>query len=150
VRPVAAFSPHTRRHAMPIKRGSVAAPLFCRILCLLVELEPDLQDKLHLTSTHAGAGDPADVARADQIIRQGKRWMVGDVGSIGAKVQLHTLRNIKYLVKRHVDGAQFRTDYGVSPIRSQPSQRPSSTDSTSAPSRYPSASHLTHPRRRPN
>ena len=59
----------------------------------------DLGNQLHLASAHTDPVDLSDMTRADQVIRQGERWMVDDIGGVGAEVQFHSLHKSKRLVE---------------------------------------------------
>ena len=56
-------------------------------------LEPDLGNEFDLTPTHGGSRDLSKMAWADQEIRQTERWVVQDIGRIGAKVYPYVFPN---------------------------------------------------------
>ena len=72
-------------YAPPVRRG--------------VFSKQDFSNQLHLASGHTDPVDLSDMTRADQVIRQGERWMIDDIGGVGAEVQFRSLRKSKRLVE---------------------------------------------------
>ena len=90
------------------RAGSGSFLLLCTRL-LVIRSEPEFGDELHLSGAHAGTADPPDVSWADQGVRQRERRMVGEIGGVGAELQIESLRKRKRLVKRRVDRGQSRS-----------------------------------------
>lgn len=112
--------------AWPLLLAASDKPIICNdglARCVYAVSESDLGDQLHLPRTHARARDLPEMTGPDQLVRQGKRGVIENIGSIRAEVELNPLRNRKYLVERHVHCIQARSIYDVSPHIAKCSRR---------------------------